>query len=242
MVDGDAQLSPALPQSRAHLPVATQDEHRSKAAIATGDERPGFVRLAIKCPSLHQDPAVLSIRSSSSIRQVKAHIEQTWEGRPRVDGMRVIRAGRIVGDEEIVKDVIAGVSGLTQLWDAGNLEVTSDISRACRCRPTRTKPLRCTWSSARMPGQSRLREATMVHARPLALLMLGKRREGRLSAPMPPFWIRSSPRLTLAHPLQPRAPPLHRARQIATPLRKGQLRNSVLRHCLRPWSHLKVLL
>lgn len=72
-----------------------------------------LVRLSIKCPSSeapNSEGEILSVSASTTIAQVKKQIETTWPGRPKAEGMRCIRAGRLLDDAESVGDVLAGVS------------------------------------------------------------------------------------------------------------------------------------
>ncbi|KAJ1035932.1 hypothetical protein NDA13_000587 [Ustilago tritici] len=69
----------------------------SSSSLLRSDE----IAVAIKCPSLDKDSAVVKVRPSDTVLSLKHIIERTWPGAPRAEGMRCIRSGRILHDDEI---------------------------------------------------------------------------------------------------------------------------------------------
>uniref|UniRef100_V5EDW0 Ubiquitin-like domain-containing protein n=1 Tax=Kalmanozyma brasiliensis (strain GHG001) TaxID=1365824 RepID=V5EDW0_KALBG len=58
--------------------------------------------VAIKCPSLDKDSAVVKFKATDTVLSLKQIIEATWAGAPRASGMRCIRSGRILSDTEVL--------------------------------------------------------------------------------------------------------------------------------------------
>lgn len=54
------------------------------------------VKLAIKCPSLYQDPELINVTKQTTVGQIKSLVSGTWPGRPSLEGMRCISAGRLL--------------------------------------------------------------------------------------------------------------------------------------------------
>lgn len=73
---------------------------KSDSTIETGSNSiptdPNAVRLAIKCPSLDQDPATINVTRQTTVRQIKSIVQGTWPGKPSLEGMRCISAGRLL--------------------------------------------------------------------------------------------------------------------------------------------------
>lgn len=63
------------------------------------------VLVAIKCPSLDCDSVEMAFQADASVLHVKETIEHTWRGAPRAHGMRCIRAGRLLRDHEVLRDM-----------------------------------------------------------------------------------------------------------------------------------------
>lgn len=63
------------------------------------------VALTLKSPSLSEHSHTMSVPDTATIRTVKERIHDTWDGRPRVDGIRCIAAGRVLSDNEPVTAV-----------------------------------------------------------------------------------------------------------------------------------------
>ncbi|KAJ9475343.1 Ubiquitin-like domain-containing protein [Pseudozyma hubeiensis] len=61
----------------------------------------GHISVAIKCPSLDKDSAVVIVSKTDTVLALKQAIQSTWAGAPRADGMRCIRSGRILSDNEV---------------------------------------------------------------------------------------------------------------------------------------------
>ncbi|GAC98369.1 hypothetical protein PHSY_005963 [Pseudozyma hubeiensis SY62] len=61
----------------------------------------GSISVAIKCPSLDKDSAVVTVSKNDTVLALKQAIQTTWAGAPRADGMRCIRSGRILSDNEV---------------------------------------------------------------------------------------------------------------------------------------------
>jgi hypothetical protein len=100
-------------------PVAAGPSSNAGSSAAPPSER--LVHLRIKSPSLPLSSSLssstlgagaldsLAVAPHTTIAQVKRHIEAAWPGRPRAEGMRCIRAGRLMQDEETVEGM-GGVS------------------------------------------------------------------------------------------------------------------------------------
>jgi hypothetical protein len=111
---------PQLPGMQAPLsPVAAGPSSNAGSSATPPAER--LVHLRIKSPSLPLSSSLssstlgagaldsLAVAPHTTIAQVKRHIEAAWPGRPRAEGMRCIRAGRLMQDEETVEGM-GGVS------------------------------------------------------------------------------------------------------------------------------------
>ncbi|EPQ27998.1 uncharacterized protein PFL1_04325 [Pseudozyma flocculosa PF-1] len=66
------------------------------------------VLLSIKCPSLVRDSARIRFHPDTTVLQIKQSIERTWPGKPRSQGLRFIRAGRLLADTETVAEFAVG--------------------------------------------------------------------------------------------------------------------------------------
>ena len=78
----------------------------SSASLLRADE----ISVAIKCPSLDQDSAVVKVSLTDTVLALKHIIQRTWSGAPRADGMRCIRSGRILNDNETFAQLVQTVS------------------------------------------------------------------------------------------------------------------------------------
>lgn len=109
---GDLSESVADFQSTAsaqHLRHRT--EHQSIDSTASHSSlNDDHIAVAIKCPSLDKDSAILRVKSTDTVLALKNMIESTWPGAPRADGMRCIRSGRILGDSELLGQLAQMVS------------------------------------------------------------------------------------------------------------------------------------
>ncbi|PWN47790.1 hypothetical protein IE53DRAFT_390059 [Violaceomyces palustris] len=65
------------------------------------------ITLAIKCPSVDREPALITLSQHSSIYQVKETIQRTWPGGPEPEGMRCIKAGRLLSDEQTLLEILS---------------------------------------------------------------------------------------------------------------------------------------
>lgn len=70
----------------------------------------GHISVAIKCPSLDKDSAVVNVSKTDTVLALKEAIQRTWAGAPRADGMRCIRSGRILSDNEVFSQLAETVS------------------------------------------------------------------------------------------------------------------------------------
>ncbi|KAN0063887.1 hypothetical protein ACQY0O_003493 [Thecaphora frezii] len=66
------------------------------------------VLLSIKCPTLVRDSALIRFQPETTVLQIKQSIQRTWPGKPQVQGLRFIRGGRLLNDDETVRDFTAG--------------------------------------------------------------------------------------------------------------------------------------
>lgn len=110
--------SPSAPSHRA-LGMTGESHHehrlgpRSRPTSPSTASQRQLLQLLIKCPSLGSldcDTRLMTVSADATIKQVKANIETTWPGRPKAEGMRCIRAGRLLSDEDVVGNVVVEVS------------------------------------------------------------------------------------------------------------------------------------
>ncbi|TKY90393.1 hypothetical protein EX895_000391 [Sporisorium graminicola] len=88
-------------QPRSTLDSINNSTSMSRAASSSSASGEGEIAIALKCPSLDKDSAVVRVRSSDTVLVLKQTIEATWPGAPRAEGMRCIRSGRILSDNEV---------------------------------------------------------------------------------------------------------------------------------------------
>lgn len=96
--------SPASETRQRPLPESERSSSSSSQSSA------GDVFVAIKCPSLDKDSAVVKVKATDTVLSLKQIIEATWAGAPRASGMRCIRSGRILSDTEVLGHLSENVS------------------------------------------------------------------------------------------------------------------------------------
>lgn len=84
-----------------------------------------YVALTVKCPSADVDTQTVHLPHNSTIRDLKAHIQATWPGKPRTDGIRCISAGRVLDDGAAVDSL--GIVHIVVRPDAWTAERSSDV-------------------------------------------------------------------------------------------------------------------
>jgi hypothetical protein len=100
-----ATLCPSLLPSSSPISSFFPLELISHQACMDLDTLPeGFVRIRVELPS-HSHVFNMTVAEATLISGVKSMIESQCSGSPRVDGQRLIYRGRILQDNEIVKDV-----------------------------------------------------------------------------------------------------------------------------------------
>ena len=78
---------------------------------ASSAELPDTLRLTLKLAThpVHPSPSThhLDLPSTSSIQQLKSHLFNHWDGKPKVEGITVIKGGRVCRDPELLKNVFS---------------------------------------------------------------------------------------------------------------------------------------
>ncbi|CBQ69737.1 conserved hypothetical protein [Sporisorium reilianum SRZ2] len=88
-------------QPRSALNTMKGSTSLSRDVSESSASHEGEISVAIKCPSLDQDSAVVRVRLTDTVLALKQTIQATWPGAPRAEGMRCIRSGRILSDTEV---------------------------------------------------------------------------------------------------------------------------------------------
>lgn len=124
--DAPVSSAPAFPrtpttdaQDGQHEPKHQRDQgsvlsNHTRASSSTSIDGRNSIAVAIKCPSLDKDSAVVSASLTDTVLSLKRNIERTWPGAPRAEGMRCIRSGRILRDSELLAQLAQNVSALNQ--------------------------------------------------------------------------------------------------------------------------------
>lgn len=98
------QQAPATTDSK-------DDSHYQRIPSSSSLSRDeGTISVAIKCPSLDTDSANVNVKLTDTVLDLKQTIERTWSGAPRANGMRCIKSGRMLQDNEVFSQLIQGVS------------------------------------------------------------------------------------------------------------------------------------
>ncbi|CAO1636396.1 unnamed protein product [Parajaminaea phylloscopi] len=88
-----------------HL-VHTLSYHSRQEAGKAGDHS-----VATRAP-----PSKLIVKPAHSIRRVKAALHENWPGKPSIDGIRIIYAGRVLKDDQLVSDIEAIKQGNSEVF------------------------------------------------------------------------------------------------------------------------------
>lgn len=79
----------------------------SSAAALKDDEDGAFLAETATSSQYHRrPPAAISAKPKHSVRRIKAAVQASWPGKPSADGIRLIHAGRILGDDELVASLV----------------------------------------------------------------------------------------------------------------------------------------
>jgi len=72
---------------------------------------PDTFKLTLKLAThpVHPSPSThhVDLLSTCSIQQLKLHLFNQWDGKPKVEGITVIKGGRVCRDPELLKDVFS---------------------------------------------------------------------------------------------------------------------------------------
>jgi len=124
--DAPVSSAPAFPrtpttdaQDGQHEPKHQRDQgpvlsNHTRASSSSSIDGRNSISVAIKCPSLDKDSAVIRASLTDTVFSLKRNIERTWPGAPRADGMRCIRSGRILQDSELLAQLAQNVSALNR--------------------------------------------------------------------------------------------------------------------------------
>ena len=93
-----------------HLHSALSSTGLSRTASSSSLPTDNDILVAIKCPSLDNDSAVVRVKSTDTVLALKQTIQSTWPGAPRAEGMRCIRSGRILSDSQVFSQLMETVS------------------------------------------------------------------------------------------------------------------------------------
>ncbi|SPO32735.1 uncharacterized protein UTRI_05763_B [Ustilago trichophora] len=136
-----------------------------RTASSSSCPRSDHISVAIKCPSLDKDSAVVQVEPTDTVLALKHTIERSWPGAPRPEGMRCIRSGRILNDNEIFAQLVQTLEPGEPL--SLHLVIRPDAWSDPQNRPTpsrRSSYLRQQQQQQQQQQQSLLRSALATQA------------------------------------------------------------------------------